>query len=258
VYCGHNKVDPDEARLAMIDAGAIPKGPYPGALIEWPSVCSRCAADITPIYNVAVVKGHDPCAFCAGNRISETEALALVARHDLEPLEEFQWAGQAWLCRCTRCTTTARTVLSRLKFTGARGCPVCARGGFRTLDPAQVYVLHNAALGVYKVGVTNAFDYRIREHRRFGFLPLELDGGRSIWPLPTGEQALAVEAAVLTLWRVGLHLPQALTPEDMPQNGATETARLSPDELQLTLTTLAEQLVGDTIAPAAGRQLGLW
>jgi hypothetical protein len=249
VYCGHNKVDPEEARLAMIDAGAIPRVPFPGADTDWECACGRCAADISPRYNNTVVKGTDPCIFCSRRRISRTEAYALAAEHDLEPLEEFRLATQVWPCRCTRCNGTARTVLSLLKFSGARGCPVCARGGFRLLDPAQVYLLHNAALGVYKVGVTNAYEYRIREHRRHDFIPVQLDGGPAVWPVATGSQALAVESAVLTLWRADLHVPQALTPAQMPQHGATETARLTAADLAATLSTLLMHLP----APPAAR-----
>jgi hypothetical protein len=250
-YCAHRRVDPDEARQLMIDAGVIPEGRFPGALAYWLSVCSRCAEEVTPVYN-NVLKGHDPCWYCSGNRISTTEAHALVKAADLEPLEEYQRAGSVWLCRCTRCGSTARTVLTRLKFTGARGCPLCQRGGFRAHEPACVYLMHHPVRQAYKIGVTNQFEFRIREHRRYGFVPLELpDGVPSVWAVAVGEQALAIEDAVLRLWRVGLRLPQALTPEDMPQNGATETARLDPSDLALTLQVVHEELRtrNDTAVP---------
>lgn len=245
-YCAHRLVDPDEARQLLIDAGAIPKTTFPGALRPWPSVCSRCAEEVTPVYN-AVLKGHDPCRYCSGNRISTTDAVALAAAADLEPLDEYQQAGEVWLCRCTRCGSTARTVLTRLKFAGARGCPVCKRGGFRAHEPACIYLLYNAASNTYKIGVTNQHEFRIREHRRYGFTSLQLaDGTQSIWPIEIGERALAIENAVLTLWRVKLRLPQALAPKDMPQNGATETAQLGPAELQMTLDLLRRELPSES------------
>jgi hypothetical protein len=114
--------------------------------------------------------------------------------------------------------------------------------------------MHDPVRKVYKIGVTNQFEFRIREHRRYGFVPLELpDGVPSVWPVAVGEQALAIEDTVLQLWRVGLRLPQALTPEDMPQNGATETARLSPSDLALTLQVVHRELRArnDTSDPAA-------
>jgi hypothetical protein len=101
-------------------------------------------------------------------------------------------------------------VLSLLTSTGVRGCPLCQRGGFRTHEPACLYLLHLPGRGIFEIGVTNKYEFRIREHRRYGLIPLHLDRGRSIWPVPIGEQALAVEEAVLRLWRVGLRLPQAL------------------------------------------------
>ncbi len=177
---------------------------------------------MAPVYN-AVLKGHDPCWYCSGNRISDADAHALLAAADLQPLEEYRQAGLAWRCRCTRCDSIALTVLTRLKFTGVRGCPLCQRGGFRPHEPACLYLLHLSGHDVYKIGVTNQYEFRIREHRRFGLVPLALDGGRSIWPVPDGEQALAVEDAVLRLWRVGLRLPQALTPRTCPR-----TARRRP------------------------------
>jgi hypothetical protein len=237
-YCAHRLVDPDEARQVMIDAGAIPESRFPGALKPWASVCSRCAQPVTPVYN-NVLKGHDPCLYCSGNQISESDAHALVATHHLQPLEPFRQAGLVWRCRCVDCGSTARVVLTRLKFSGSRGCPACQRSGFRRLAPAQVYLLHNDRLDVYKIGVTNQFNYRIREHSRFGFAPLVLpDGQRTMWPVSLGQQALVVEAVILQLWRVTMRLPQALTPDDMPQHGATETARLTNTQLELTLALL--------------------
>lgn len=83
-YCAHRLVDPDEARQFMVDAGVIPKEPFTNALAKWPSVCSRCAQDVTPVYN-AVLKGHDPCWYCSGNRIGAADARALLAAAELEP-----------------------------------------------------------------------------------------------------------------------------------------------------------------------------
>jgi hypothetical protein len=49
-YCAHRLVDPDEARQLLIESGVIPTIDYPGALAAWPSVRSRCANEVTPIY----------------------------------------------------------------------------------------------------------------------------------------------------------------------------------------------------------------
>lgn len=247
-YCGGNKVDPDEAWLAMNEAGAIPRTPYPGADVDWPCTCGRCAAEITPRYNNAVVKGTDPCVYCSRQRISRTEAYPLAAEHQLEPLVEFEKATEVWKCRCLVCGGRTRTVLSKLIFTGARGCPVCARGGFRELDPAQVYLVRHAGHDVYKIGIPNAYGFRLREHRRHGFLPLQLEAGEAVWPLALGVHARAVEEAVLRLWRADQGLAQALAPVDMPQHGFTETAHLTEVHLQLTLHTLRQELAAVTTA----------
>lgn len=107
---------------------------------------------MTPVYD-NVLKGHVACWYGSGNRISAADAHALIAAADLKPLEEYRQAGQTWNCQCLRCDSIALTVLTRLKFTGARDCPRCQRGGFRTHEPACMYHVHDGRRDVYKIGV---------------------------------------------------------------------------------------------------------
>jgi hypothetical protein len=60
----------------------------------------------------------------------------------------------------------------------------------------------------------------------------------------TGRDALDAEQAVLRWWRRALGLPPALTPDDMPGGGWTETATATGGVLDATLVRLVG-LCGD-------------
>ena len=49
------------------------------------------------------------------------------------------------------------------------GCPFCATHGFQPLSEGWLYLVHNDALGLLQIGISNVPDRRLAEHRKNGF-----------------------------------------------------------------------------------------
>ena len=136
-----------------------------------------------------------------------------------EPLTPFPGAHAAWACRCSSCGRDSKPTYSKIR--SGRGCRFCAIRGLDFSVPGVVYlVVHNAYFAV-KIGVTTgAAEDRLITHRREGWV------GHQQWHVPSGDAAIEIERSVLEWWRNELHAPQALTREQMPRGGWTETASL--------------------------------
>jgi hypothetical protein len=49
------------------------------------------------------------------------------------------------------------------------GCPFCATHGFQPLSEGWIYLVHNDALGLLQIGISNVPVRRLAEHRKNGF-----------------------------------------------------------------------------------------
>jgi hypothetical protein len=85
-------------------------------------------------------------------------------------------------------------------------------------------VVEHLELNAVKVGIMGL------ETRRSDRLGLhEVNGWKivKVWEFDKGFEASFVEDSVLRWWREDKQIPQALTKDQMPQRGETETASLS-------------------------------
>lgn len=64
-FCAGIRVDPDEARLVMVDAGLEPLEPYPGAHTGWRCRCVACDREVSPSYRS--VQSGGGCRFCSAH-----------------------------------------------------------------------------------------------------------------------------------------------------------------------------------------------
>src|SRR5690606_25066500 len=82
--------------------------------------------------------------------------------------------------------------------------------------PAVVYLV--ADRHAVKIGCAAREGGRIAEHERLGWV--------EAWQVATqtGDDAYALEQAIVSWWRDVLKVPQHYTADRMPQSGATETA----------------------------------
>ena len=65
------------------------------------------------------------------------------------------------------------------------------------------------------------------------------------WYFEVGSRAEEVEGTVLSWWRDELEAPQALTTEEMPQRGETETAWLADVNIDETIAFIERLIAAD-------------
>lgn len=123
-YCGGSKVNPDEALTFMNSKGFVTSTPFPGGMTRWKGECASCGNEIYPKYS-AVKAGQGLCKFCAGVALSKRDALRLLEKANLEPLEEYTKAGNKIRCKCLVCMRVVEARLLGLAQ-GEGGCAYCA------------------------------------------------------------------------------------------------------------------------------------
>lgn len=235
VYCARRSSA--TAVEQMRAAGFEPQETYPGIREPWTCRCMTCGKTVTPRLHHIVYGGSGGCKWC-GRRAVDAEAAAAVMREKgLVPLTPYPGSGVPWLCKCVRCGTEVSPQYGVVRLRG--GCRFCARGGFDPAKPAVVYLVTHKVLGAVKVGVGSSSLRRISAHKKHGWTPV------AVIPVP-GEAAKKIEKAVLRWWREDLGLPSYLGPEDMLQDGWTETAELDAVDLPETVRRI-EQMASQTV-----------
>ena len=66
------KVNPDDARQLMIDAGLIPLVPFVNTSAKWNCRCTTCNREVFPTYS-KVKSGYRGCLYCAGKKVDLQE-----------------------------------------------------------------------------------------------------------------------------------------------------------------------------------------
>lgn len=138
-YCAGNAVDIEVVMATMTDARLEPLEPFVSTKARWRCRCEVCGREVSPMYE-SVANGHG-CAFCAQRAVDPDEAVELMLRASLRPLDPYPGAGAPWRCECTRC---GRIVLPRYGNirSGWGGCAYCVN---QKVDPE---VARAAALAV--------------------------------------------------------------------------------------------------------------
>jgi hypothetical protein len=222
-----NQLDPADAVNVMLAAMIEPLEPYPGAAKPWRCKCLRCGAEVLPrMHNVR--KGQLGCSACGRAKAakarlrSEDEARELMEDVGLHPLEPYPGQVRRWLVHCSGCD---KDVYARLitVLSGGAGCPTCAKYGFKSSEPAFVYLLTSKELGAHKIGVANLNTGRLEKHKRRGWTVYSTYDCM-------GLDAFRIETATLRWLRYELGLPPYLEEGD----GWSETvsaALIDADEI---------------------------
>jgi hypothetical protein len=138
------KLDPKVAKKIMLKAGLKPLVPYPSSDKPWKCKCMVCGNIVNPPYK-QIVRGIGGCKTCRyvksgkSNSNSEVEAVALMLKNNLKPLEPYQNKDKPWKSKCITCNKTVSPLFGNIKR-GQAGCKWCTR---KFLDP-------NEALAVMK------------------------------------------------------------------------------------------------------------
>lgn len=197
---------------------------------EWSWRCFGCGRHV--VRRLDVVRDHlggcGHCRVASGSgthqRLPADVALARALLRGQVPLSPWSGAGtlKPWRMRCLLCGHAADKYLGHL-HQGVGICAACAQHGFDPVNPAEVYVVVNRALGAGKFGIgglENTSGSRVSRHESHHWL---LYRSRA---LEVGTQARRVEDLLQVELRVRRKIPPFLPRGSMRQSGETETFEL--------------------------------
>jgi len=215
--CGRKEIPEVLALKRWKENHLKPLVKFPGANKPWKSQCLKCQRTVNPWYR------QPTCKYCAGRAVVPTEAIKLMKKSKLLPLEQYPGAMLPWRCKCTVCGKVVSPTYTSIRY--GQGCKYCANLGFQYGKAAIIYLITNARLKSHKLGITgkSAIHSRLKEHENGGWIVLKTMG------FTLGEDAYQVEQETLRWLREDLGLPPYLSKRSMPQHGFTET--VSADEI---------------------------
>lgn len=205
--------------------GYEPLEDYPGAMSHWRCRHIPCGREVLATLNT-LMSGKGCCMDCGvasraeKNRYTAEEAVAVMQKFDLEPLEEFPGYMEKWRCTHRACGREITTTFWYVKFRES-GCKYCSSKGLDYTAEGIVYLLQRQDFFSAKVGITtpNSKTDRVAAHVKEGWQLV------STWKTSTAAVAEVVEEKTLEWWREVLDAPISMRQEDM-RSGWTETASL--------------------------------
>jgi hypothetical protein len=231
------QIPADEAAAAMRERSVEPLEPYPGSKdAKWRCQCTRCDTEIRTTYGDVVHSGGTGCVACGRRQAARAlmrdsaEAAAVMHAANLGPLDPYPGTGKPWRSRCLTCSEEVAPHFSSVLNGG--GCRYCAPYGIDLTKPSSVYLFRHDRHRALKIGITNDRIERLIEHEREGWTLIDL------WSFDLGSDAHDVEQIVLDAWDDYEH---AVTADDMPQSGYTETVSMD-DVSVVEAVTLIEGL----------------
>ncbi len=227
-YCAGRAVASLEAVELMRSRGFEPQADYPGSSRPWMVRCTACDRVFETTYSY--VRSGSGCRYCTGKELMPDDAVEFMLSAGYEPLalEPYPGATRPWQCRCMTCGREVRPIYTNA-HTGGKRCRFCAKTGIDYTAPGVIYLLRRDDYFVLKIGVTTRAtkSSRVERHEGYGWAVV------AQWDVPTGDDAEQVEGRVLQWWRDVLGAPTAVTRQQMPQGGWSETASLlwvDPDD----------------------------
>lgn len=132
------KLDSNDAVGLMLKAGLKPLEPYKTSISKWKCKCLVCGDIVKPTYK-QIARGIGGCRTCRyiksgkSNSNSEVEAVALMLKNNLKPLEPYKNKDKPWKSMCLICKKTVNPSFGNIKR-GQAGCKWCTR---KFLDPKE-------------------------------------------------------------------------------------------------------------------------
>lgn len=147
-YCAGRAIPETDAIEVMVQAGANPLIPFPGAKVPWLCECSVCGRRIQPTYRVAKVSGV-ACNFCKNKRIDAVQAESVMLAAQLMPLEPYSSVHTKWRCECLKCGRETFPTFQKVRLRGHQ-CGWCARTRISPSDAEKILVSANVSpIGAY-------------------------------------------------------------------------------------------------------------
>lgn len=240
IYCAKQKVDEKDAVKVMKQAGLIPLEPYTKSNAPWKCICKKCKQESSPTYGNVYMGAK--CYHCMNVDVHKKqlkpseEAIAVMQKANLKPLESYKGANRKWKSKCLKCGTIVEPKLASI-ISGQGGCINCMPFGINQKTPSYIYLITNKAFNAHKVGIGNhkKLNDRLRRFVKEGWET------HRVWQAKTGAEALEIERAVFVILRKDMKLPIYLSNEDMPKTGGhSETV----DAESITLVQLEKIIDG--------------
>lgn len=133
-----NRISEETAREIMLNAGLVPLEPYESSSKPWKSQCRNCKRVVTP--RLAMVKSKKSgCAYCAGRRVDEDDAMLLMKENNLQPLEPYQGNKHPWRSIHIPCGREVSPRYNGLKK-GQGPCKFCAGVAVEPLEAERLFI----------------------------------------------------------------------------------------------------------------------
>jgi hypothetical protein len=119
----------EDASLVMLKNGFQPLEEYPGNQKRWHCLCLRCGNDVFVLRNTVATTGTG-CKFCWEQRrgqtlrVSDTDAIAVMRKAGLEPLEPYVRSDAPWRCIHLDCGREVSPSYNSVQQ-GRGGCKQC-------------------------------------------------------------------------------------------------------------------------------------
>jgi len=214
-----------EAINIMLAAKLKPLEPYKKNNLAWKCICIVCGKNTSPSLS-SVVSGKG-CKWCAGNRVEEKDAIALMVSKGYKPLVPYKSTHTRWKCEHLECGNIVYPQFANIQI-GHGGCKRCRAFSINVKSPSYIYLITNYELNAHKIGVGNVKKIRDRKEQ------FNLKGWETykVWQFETGFEALDIEGKIFKVIRIELKLPIYLGKEQMGWlRGETET--ISADSITL-------------------------
>jgi len=127
----------EEAMLTMQSAGFEPQVAYPGRThAPWESIHIECGRIVSP--TLSNIKNGANCIYCAGKRIDNSDAIGIMERAGLTPLEPFPGRIKPWRCLHVACGREVKPLYSTVQ-SGNGGCVYCSGGRIHPDDATKLF-----------------------------------------------------------------------------------------------------------------------
>jgi len=121
---GSRRTGEEEAVQFMKKAGAIPLEPYQNSKAPWLCRCIKCEREIRPAYGNVKNNGTHPCVYCSKKKTHPDDAILIMNKAGLEPLEPYPGSRVNWKCKHTKCGEIVSPTLDSI-IQGQGGCLKC-------------------------------------------------------------------------------------------------------------------------------------
>ncbi len=129
---------PDDVAITeMRSAGFEPQAPYPGRSHEpWECIHVECGRTVSP--TLSNIKNGSTCVYCTRHRLEDNDAIGIMERAGLHPLEPFPGRKKPWKCLHGACGREVRPLYSVVQ-SGGGGCVYCSGGRIHPDDATKLF-----------------------------------------------------------------------------------------------------------------------